>query len=1086
LFKKSHPNKQTVLRALGLLEKDLSKCVGLFIYNFSLGMMFVISFIVGDTLFLSRFDGNLFGYEGVKALPIIYIVGALISAALGGARIRFQDKLSVPFLVIGSLTLMTIGILVFYGLISLSSSTFVLPAFLVWNELCFFFLPFNSEVTANQILGARQSKRVLPIANAGTSCAYVVGSFSTSLLAPWIELRHLLLPAILFLLIGITVFIQLWRNNREFFSHTVHLNQHRHEQVPQPIWKNHLVLAISALAALLFFMFQIVEFQFQTITSLTFNETEIAVFFGIMIGSLGLGQVFLQLFIVNRIVLKEGIFLCLSMLPGALLLGSLWVLRSNESSIFFLLALVKCFDSLFRYTFTDSARPLLSQALPNYLKERSKSLEVGIIFPLVSAIGGFSLLFYTSSVDLTAARISTLSWWVLTAALLTLLLLYPLKSIYLKQLIDQGRKQGANSNGFKARYPKRELINYLLSGDPVAVRLALNQLDRQDIHEIDEELRVVLQSPNPSIQADTLKFIANRSLTNLAPQVDIIFNGGEANPQEVFLAAIKAYSAIHEDNALEVLNDHLSSDNPYIVSACAAALMQYCGMEGLLCAAPFLKSLLASEAKQDRLLAASIIKNGNLVSLRREIKKLMTDLDSEVQTASLDIISCLNVTNLYPDLIMELNNKKLKRRVKKAMLEIGPEILPICRKQFYAQADNTELRKAIIETAGKYADQDATDFLLEIIEHDNLFVRRWALRALFHDSSAIQCSAPQLGKLRVEESLLLFYRIGMIHVCVNKELPERLSVNELLFNALDQEVLHAQENIFFALSLSYSRDTLQKAYRLWHSPGGKTELGIEILYNIIDASTRDLVLKIFSDEPLAARLDYLKLHLPTQPSSMDLSLLAVLSDDSGIFSEWLKICVLEQYLQPSTQLPEPILVRYLTCCNPILKEVAEMILSYSSINALAKTKETKLLSTLDKLRTLTKVSIFEGIRDEVLSEMAQNLQEEYYDGGTVLFKEGELGNTAYIILSGKVHITKGDNLLAELTDGQCFGEMAILDSENRSATATMVIPSVLLKIDEYQMREFMADDVEIASGIIRELLKRLRETSLQLSLLAQQ
>jgi CRP-like cAMP-binding protein len=94
-----------------------------------------------------------------------------------------------------------------------------------------------------------------------------------------------------------------------------------------------------------------------------------------------------------------------------------------------------------------------------------------------------------------------------------------------------------------------------------------------------------------------------------------------------------------------------------------------------------------------------------------------------------------------------------------------------------------------------------------------------------------------------------------------------------------------------------------------------------------------------------------------------------------------------------------------------------------------------------------------------------------------VFKEGDLGDTLYLILEGKVRIHRGERTLAELGEKECFGEMSILDSEPRSASVTTLDDVVALKIQREDFAEIMAGKGEIATGIIKVLTHRLREAN---------
>src|SRR5574341_389137 len=95
-----------------------------------------------------------------------------------------------------------------------------------------------------------------------------------------------------------------------------------------------------------------------------------------------------------------------------------------------------------------------------------------------------------------------------------------------------------------------------------------------------------------------------------------------------------------------------------------------------------------------------------------------------------------------------------------------------------------------------------------------------------------------------------------------------------------------------------------------------------------------------------------------------------------------------------------------------------------------------MLTTVDKVLFLKGVSIFSEIPGEVLSRIAQIAEEIGVERGTRIFDEGEPGDSLYLIVNGKVRVHKGPREVAVLGEGECFGEMAILDNEPRSASIT--------------------------------------------------
>ena len=97
-------------------------------------------------------------------------------------------------------------------------------------------------------------------------------------------------------------------------------------------------------------------------------------------------------------------------------------------------------------------------------------------------------------------------------------------------------------------------------------------------------------------------------------------------------------------------------------------------------------------------------------------------------------------------------------------------------------------------------------------------------------------------------------------------------------------------------------------------------------------------------------------------------------------------------------------------------------------------------------------------------------------GVVACFREGDVGDTLFFVIEGQVRIHRGDAELAVLGARQVFGEMALLDSEPRSATAVALGDVTLLKIQRDDFREILAEKSEIAQGIIQVLTRRLRNT----------
>jgi CRP/FNR family transcriptional regulator, cyclic AMP receptor protein len=147
----------------------------------------------------------------------------------------------------------------------------------------------------------------------------------------------------------------------------------------------------------------------------------------------------------------------------------------------------------------------------------------------------------------------------------------------------------------------------------------------------------------------------------------------------------------------------------------------------------------------------------------------------------------------------------------------------------------------------------------------------------------------------------------------------------------------------------------------------------------------------------------------------------------------------------------------------------------------------------DRVEQLARVELFAGLKTPALELIAKVATEETHALGTKIFQHGDAGDKLYVILEGRIRISRevpgmGEEALAILGPGQMFGEMALLDESPRSADARVHERCRVLSIakDGFDDLLFMHKDLayEVLWSIVRMLLKRLRETNDKVSFLS--
>lgn len=134
--------------------------------------------------------------------------------------------------------------------------------------------------------------------------------------------------------------------------------------------------------------------------------------------------------------------------------------------------------------------------------------------------------------------------------------------------------------------------------------------------------------------------------------------------------------------------------------------------------------------------------------------------------------------------------------------------------------------------------------------------------------------------------------------------------------------------------------------------------------------------------------------------------------------------------------------------------------------------------TLEALRS---VPLFASLDDTAATELRNLLSDKYVPRNTRLFRQGDTGNAMYLIESGRVRISIHDDdkqelTLAELAQGDFFGEMSIIDGRQRSADAQVIEDARLAILSRDAFLSFVRTNPDVALKMLSALTDRLRRT----------
>ncbi|MBZ4418149.1 cyclic nucleotide-binding domain-containing protein [Myxococcus sp. RHSTA-1-4] len=145
---------------------------------------------------------------------------------------------------------------------------------------------------------------------------------------------------------------------------------------------------------------------------------------------------------------------------------------------------------------------------------------------------------------------------------------------------------------------------------------------------------------------------------------------------------------------------------------------------------------------------------------------------------------------------------------------------------------------------------------------------------------------------------------------------------------------------------------------------------------------------------------------------------------------------------------------------------------------------------MEKLSVIATSPLFEMLSPAELTHLAELARVRSFGAGEVVFEEGDLGDSLFVIVDGQVEVVRrlpggGVSPLSVLSAPEFFGEMGLIDKDYRSATVRAKTEAHLLQLTAQDLRAFRQSHGEgftfVVVNIARSLSARLREANARLA-----
>src|ERR1700719_1852158 len=128
---------------------------------------------------------------------------------------------------------------------------------------------------------------------------------------------------------------------------------------------------------------------------------------------------------------------------------------------------------------------------------------------------------------------------------------------------------------------------------------------------------------------------------------------------------------------------------------------------------------------------------------------------------------------------------------------------------------------------------------------------------------------------------------------------------------------------------------------------------------------------------------------------------------------------------------------------------------------------------------LRRAPLFEGLDEESARALRRQMSDVKLSRGEHLFLEGQDGAHLYVVLDGKIKLTRAaadgrENLLTVLGPGEMFGELSLFDPRPRTSSASAVTDATVAALGHDALRPWLLERPEVSMHMLQALARRLR------------
>ncbi|MEQ6165577.1 cyclic nucleotide-binding domain-containing protein [Ekhidna sp. MALMAid0563] len=498
-----------------------------------------------------------------------------------------------------------------------------------------------------------------------------------------------------------------------------------------------------------------------------------------------------------------------------------------------------------------------------------------------------------------------------------------------------------------------------------------------------------------------------------------------------------------------------------------------------------IKELVRSTEANDREKGARLLAKATEDRHVAFIVELLRDINPNVRSAAMITAGKVRRPELWPILIENLHLSTYSNVAMSALKAAGEAAFHNIDTAFYKTGQYHATMIRIIQVLGRIGGRGATELLWKKID----FPDRKIVSQLLLSLSYIGFVARDFQAARIK--IAVEGEIGDIAWNIKSalEIPEEDEVDRLIKEAMVEEDIKNYDNIFMLLAMIYDpQSVLLAKENIQNGTSESITFAVEMMDIFVEEELKPKLIPVVDELKIDERLVRLQNHYPPEEfDSYDDLLLQIINRDYNRINRYTKALAMYRFSQLSNHVtadlianlfnPDPLLLQtaayviylidkeayheHTKRLKPITKKELDKAILPPVFRNEDEEYHQKLL-LIERVIELKKIEMFKQIPGELITYIAECLEEVRVKLGSTIIREGDSGREPmYIVLDGSIDIYEGDQKVAEREKGGVFGEKNITESDTFSFTALARTECTLLLMRKEELLNLMSKHIEI-------------------------